>query len=354
MSTTNETKKPRTGPRRPLLASRVTALSVAALFAVAGCAGGSGTQASSGEGDGSQGVEVAEFITHSGPGGGSDVFSRDVAKMLQETGIVNSNIPVRNVEGGAAARALATMAGLAGSTDTVAAMTPTWLTTPLTTDASPVTVEDLTPLVQLITEPTVMAVRADSQYQSLQDFVDAAKQSPGQLVQVGGSTTSVDAISGAILQEAAGTEWQYLSFASGGERIAALLGGDADMMFGSPSDFEQQAKAGKIRVIAVIGDEPTNLFPDAPTLQQAGFPDVEVPQQFRGFVGPPDMSEEAVQGYAEMFRSLTETDAWASYMDEIGANTAYKPPQEYDKFLSEQTDTIRSRLDDLGLLADQG
>lgn len=326
---------------------------LAALFVATTAYGQSATAQESGGGTSQPSVEVEEFITHTGPGGGSDVFIRQVSTLLQETGIVDEHIPVQNIVGGAAVRAMAHMASLAGSTDTVALMTPTWLTTPLTTSVAPVTAEDLTPIVRLITEPTLLAVRSDSEIGSLQEFIDNAKKNPGGLVWVAGSVTSVDALSSAVLQEVTGAEWSYLSHASGGERVAALLRGDADVMSGSPSDFAQLAEAGKVRVLAVIGDTPTKVFPDAPTLDEAGFSGANVPQQFRGIIGPPEMPEEAVAAYTDMFRALTKTDAWAEFMTKMGVNSGFMPPDEYRKFLSERTESIRTQLEGLGLLANE-
>lgn len=332
-----------------------TALVAAAMSAtVVGCGGDSagGGSASGGSTSGAEAFEAGptEFMVHTGPGGGSDVFAREVTALLEQEDLIDpSSWTVRNESGGSGAAGMAYLARLDGETDTIGLTTPTWLTTPLTTPEAATTVDDLTPIARLINEPMVMAVKADSPYEELQDFIDAAEQEPGGLVQAGGSVTSVDAIAGEIIMEETGTEWAYLSYEGGGERITALLNGDADMMFGSPSDFTEQARAGDLKVIATIGDEAPELFPDAAPLAESGV-DVEVPQQVRGVMGPPNMPEEAIAHYEGLFEELTQTEAWDQFTEDNGLTTVFAGSEEFGESLQEQNELLRARLEELGLL----
>jgi putative tricarboxylic transport membrane protein len=293
---------------------------------------------------------ATEFMVHTGPGGGSDVFAREVTALLEQEELVDqSSWTVRNEEGGSGASAMAFLRRLSGESETIGLTTPTWLTTPLTTPEAAVTMDQLTPIARLINEPMVMAVKADSEYQELQDFIDAAEAEPGGMVQAGGSVTSVDAIAGEIIMAETGTDWAYLSYEGGGERITALLNGDADMMFGSPSDFTEQVRAGDLRVIATIGDEAPALFPEAKSLPDSGV-DVDVPQQVRGLAGPPDMPAEAVEYYENLFEELTQTEAWAQYVEDNGMTTVFAGGEEFGTFLEEQNELLRAKLDELGLL----
>jgi putative tricarboxylic transport membrane protein len=287
-----------------------------------------------------------EFLVHTGPGGGSDIFVRDVIEMLRDEEIISENWPVRNEEAGEGAGAMSYLVSKEGETDTISAMTTTWLTTPLTIESATVTVEDLTPIAGLIIEPEVMAVPADSPYKSLQAFVDAAKEQPGELVQAGGSTTEVGALNGATLAQEAGTEWQFLSFEEVGQRIAAMLNGDAHMMFGSVSDFASQVRAGKLEVIASISPEPSPVYPDAPTPQDEGFESELVPQM-RGIMGPPDMPAEAVEYYQGVFEDLIETDSWKDYAEENGLVTELRLGEEWGDFLAEQNEVVRQKLEEV-------
>jgi putative tricarboxylic transport membrane protein len=289
-----------------------------------------------------------EFLVHTGPGGGSDIFVRDIIEIMRAEGIISGNWPVRNEEAGEGAGAMSYLLGKRGETDTISAMTTTWLTTPLTIEGAEVTVEDLTPIAGLIIEPELMAVATDSAYASLNDFVDAAKEEPGKLIQAGGSTTEVGALNGETLQQEVGTDWQFLSFEEVGQRITALLNGDADMMFGSAQDFAAQVDAGELEVVASISPEPSPIFPDAPTTADEGF-EAELVPQVRGIMGPPDMPQEALEYYQGVFEELVETEAWKEYAETNGVVTQLRIGDEWGDFLAEQNEVVSETLEEVEL-----
>ena len=239
--------------------------------------------------------------------------------------------------------AMAYLLEQAGQSDTISAMTTTWLTTPLTIEGASVTVDDLTPLAGLIIEPEVMAVPPDSPYRSLSDFVEAAKEQPGGLVQTGGSTTEVGALNGEAIQAEAGADWQFLSFEEVGQRVTALLNGDADMMFGSAQDFAAQVEAGKLRIIATISPTPSPIYPDAPTPEDEGFDSALVPQ-VRGVMAPPDIPEEALAYYEGLFKKLVKTDSWKEYAEKNGLVTQLKVGEEWESYLNQQNQLVEETL----------
>ena len=323
---------------------RSAALLVLLMVVTAACGlnGGDGG-GGSGDGEGFQ-PENPEFMVHTGPGGGSDIFVRDLIQIMRQEGIIEGNWPVRNEEAGEGAGAMNHLMSSAGDTDIISAMTTTWLTTPLTIEGATVTVEDLTPIAGLVIEPEVMAVAADAPYESLSDFVDAAKEQPGDLVQTGGSTTEVGALNGELLQAEAGTDWQFLSFEEVGQRVAALLNRDAHMMFGSAQDFAAQVDAGKLRVIATISPDPSPIYPDAPTTEDEGFESELVPQ-VRGVMGPPDMPAEAVEYYQGVLEETLQTDAWKEYAETNGLVTELRVGEEWADFLQQQHQRVEEALE---------
>jgi putative tricarboxylic transport membrane protein len=345
-STAKKGGKGRTMMDRPRIRSGV----VMALLLVSASACGLNEGGDSGSGTQGGDFEPSntEFLVHTGPGGGSDIFVRDLIEMMRKEGIIEGNWPVRNEEAGEGAGAMNYLLSKRGETDTISAMTTTWLTTPLTIEGASVTVDDLTPIAGLLIEPEVMAVTTDSPYESLSDFVDAAKEQPGELVQAGGSTTEVGALNGESLQAEAGTDWKFLSFEEVGQRIAALLNGDADMMFGSAQDFAAQVDAGKLKVIATISPEASPVFPDAPTTQDEGF-DAELVAQVRGVMGPPEMPQEALDYYQGVFEEVFQSQAWDEYSKKNGLVPELRLGSEWGDFLAEQNKKVKEALENADL-----
>ena len=303
-----------------------------------------------GGGDGAASAPAStEFLVHTGPGGGSDIFVRDVISMLRDEEIISENWPVRNEEAGEGAGAMSYLLSKAGEDGNISAMTTTWLTTPNTIEGAETQVTDLTPVVGLIIEPEVMAVPTESPYETLTDFVDDAKENPGELVQAGGSTTEVGALNGKALATEAGTSWEFLSFEEVGQRIAAMLNGDADMMFGSAQDFIPQVDAGKLKIIATISPEASPIFPEAPTTEDEGF-SAELVPQVRGVMAPPDIPADALEYYQGVFSDLVETETWKEFAEKNGVVTELRVGEEWGDFLAEQNELVREKLDEVGLL----
>ncbi|WP_169736798.1 Bug family tripartite tricarboxylate transporter substrate binding protein [Pseudonocardia spinosispora] len=290
-----------------------------------------------------------DVVVHTGPGGGSDVFARQVVKLLQQTKLMNTNWSVRNQTEGSGIGAMSYLRGRRGRDDSIAAITPTWLVTPLTLKNSAVSISDVQPVAGLLVEPQLMAVRADSPYRTAADFIDAARDQPDRLVQVGGSITATDSLSGKAMQAQTGANWSYLSFSDSGQRIASLLRGDAQMMIGASNDFVEQVRAGKIRVIAAAGDRRVPTFPQIATLREQGLPITGLPEEFRGFVGPPGIPPAALAHYQDLFKKLVTTPEWTAYAEENGDVTEYQDAARFGAFLDAQRGSLTTLVRQLKL-----
>jgi putative tricarboxylic transport membrane protein len=188
-----------------------------------------------------------------------------------------------------------------------------WIAGPLTSAEAKITVHDLKPIAQLMLEPAVFAVKADSPYKTLKDFIEAAKAKPGQLKQSGGSVTSRDNIVRLSMQHATGAKWAFVSFPGGGERLAALLGGHVDIMVIEPQEAGEQVRAGKLRVLAQLTDARLPGWPDVPTLKEAGY-DVQTTPQIRAVVAPPEQPAEASAYWEKTFDALRKSESWKKYV----------------------------------------
>jgi putative tricarboxylic transport membrane protein len=288
-----------------------------------------------------------EVVVHTGPGGGSDVLARAVANMVEKEKLLPVRMQVLNKTGGGGAVAAAYLAEKKGDQNTIGFFTGVWLTNPLTSKEANVTLKDLTPVARLVLEPAVIAVKADAPYKSLPEFIAAAKKSPGQLKQSGGSVTSRDNVVRQLLQKNTGAQWAFISFPGGGERIAALLGGHVNMMVIEPAEAGEHIRAGNMRVLAQVTDKRLSAFPNVPTLKEAGFDIPSVPQ-VRGVVAPPAIPKENVAYWEGVFHKLTQTESWKKFLADNQFEDGYQSAAELAKFYDEFTDRMRAILQEAG------
>ncbi|HEY0197949.1 MAG TPA: tripartite tricarboxylate transporter substrate binding protein [Rhodanobacter sp.] len=274
-----------------------------------------------------------QFVVDTGPGGGSDVFARQVVKIALASKLIDGNWPVLNRPQGGGLAAMNFLKQKSPQPNFIAAFTSKWIISGLDTPNAEATVKNLTLIAQVAVEPQMVAVPANSPYKTMADFIAAAKAKPGQLVQVGGAYSSVDNLAALKIQQNTHTAWKYLSFADGGPRITALLRGDAQMMIGAQNDFSEEVAAGQLRIIAVMGNQHAAKFPNVPTFAEQGISEVGLPEalQWRAIAGPANMPPAAVAYYRDVFSKFTQTADWKKYMDEEGLISEYVAGPELDK-----------------------
>src|SRR6185437_4081979 len=274
---------------------------------------------------------------------GSDLLARAVVTMMQQEKLVPVRMNVLNKPGGNGAVAAAAIYERKDDPNTIGFITSVWLANALTTKEAKITIFDLKPIAQLLLEPAVFAVRADSPYKTLKDFIDAAKAHPGQLKQSGGSITSRDNIVREQLQHATGAKWAFVSFPGGGARLAALLGGHVDIMVIEPQEAGEQVRAGKLRVLAQLSDKRLPKWADVPTLKEAGY-DIQTTPQIRGVVAPPQMPTEAAVYWEGRFAALVKTAAWKKYVADNELEESFLPGKQFRKSMDDTSKELHDEF----------
>jgi putative tricarboxylic transport membrane protein len=284
-----------------------------------------------------------EIVVHNGPGSGPDVLARQLSAMIDKAGLSPVRFTVLNKTGGGATNAAAYLKSKSGDKNTIAIFTGVWVADPLLQQTATVQLSDLTPITPLVLESALIVTRADSPYKTLAEFVDAAKSKPGQLKQAGGSITSHDNIIRQQIMGKTGADWVFVSFPSGSERISALLGGHVDLFICDPSEADELARAGKVKILAQVSNKRLPGFDDVPTLREAGI-DVEPFVQVRGVVGPPDMPADALAFYSDMFAKVAKTEAWAKYVKDAHVVDGYMGAAETKTFLAQYNENVKQAL----------
>jgi putative tricarboxylic transport membrane protein len=267
--------------------------------------------------------------------------------MIDQAGLSPQRFTIVNKAGGGSTNASTYLQSKKGDPNTIAVFTSVWLLDPLLQETAKIKLLDLTPIARLVLDPAVIVTRGDAPYNTLAEFVAAAKSKPGELKQSGGSMTSRDNIIRQQIMGKSGTEWAYVSFPSGSERVSALLGGHVDLFICDPVEAVELARAGKVKVLAQVADTRLPAFKDVPTLKEAGF-DVEPFIQVRGIVGPPDMPADAVKFYSEMFAKLAKTPAWPKFVEDSLVIDGYQNSDDTKAFLATYNDKIKKALVDVG------
>ena len=293
-------------------------------------------------------TKTVDIIVHTGPGGGNDLLARAVVTMIEKEKLSPVRMQVINKPGGNGAVAAAAIYEKKDDPHTIGFITSVWIAGPLTTSEAKITVHDLKPIAGLILEPAVFAVRADSPFKTLKDFIEVAKAKPGTLKQSGGSVTSRDNIVRQSLQHATGAKWQFVSFQGGGERLAALLGGHVDIMVIEPQEAGEQVRAGKLRILAQLTESRLPGYADVPTLKEAGFNVTPTPQ-IRAVVAPPEQPADATAYWEKLFATLRGTASWKKYIADNQLEESFLPAAGLKKSIGEIEKQLREQYQIAGI-----
>ncbi len=132
------------------------------------------------------------------------------------------------------------------------------------------TLDQFIPIARFTADPTVLVVRADAPWKTLEEFVAAMKGKPGGYNYGSSGNYGTMHVPMEMLKSSAGFRMVHIPYTGAGPAVLALLGGQVDAVASGPSTVVQHIKAGKLRALAHWGDKPLAALPDVPSLKQAG------------------------------------------------------------------------------------
>ena len=259
-----------------------------------------------------------EMVIMAGQGGGADRLARLFQSIIQKENLSSMPILPVNKGGGSGAEALRYLKDKDGDAHTIMATLNSYYTTPLRTDIG-VDIEEYTPIARMALDTFVLWVSADSDIQTLDDYVAAVKAAGGTWKMGGTGTGQEDSLVTAMLEKEFGIKHTYVPFKGGGTVAKNLVGGHIDSTVNNPSEQMGFWQAGKSRPIAAFTEDRIAVFPDVPTMTELGYPMTYTMQ--RSFVAPPGTPPEAVAYYTAMFEKLAASEEWQTYAAEKALQT---------------------------------
>ncbi len=283
------------------------------------------------------------------PGGGWDQTARTMQEVMQAEGI-SPTVQVVNVPGAGGTIGLAQFASQNTGNPDALIVGGYVMVGAILTNASPVTLADVTPIARLTGEYEAIVVPASSPIQTIEDLVAALKADPGAVSWGGGSAGGTDHIAVGLIAKAAGvdpTKINYIAFSGGGEALAAILGAQVTAGVSSLGEFQAQVEAGTLRLLAVSSAERIPGV-EAPTLKEAGL-DV-VLQNWRMVAAAPGLSDEQKAKVSADIEKLVKSKGWQDQLAQKGWADTYLSGPEFDAQLQADIAATAAVLKDIGLV----
>ena len=197
---------------------------------------------------------------------------------------------------------------------------------------------DFTAIIQFNRQRTLLAVKGDAPYKTLEEFVTEVKANPGKYTY--GSSGAGGLYHSALLvfTKAADLDMKHVPYKGGAPALAALLGGHIDATALSPDEGKAMLDSGQVRALATFSDARYPGLPDVPTLQEKGY-DIYL-ENMKGLVGPKGMDPEVVAYLHENFKKALETDTFKTLADKANIELQYRDGPGFQQAMSDMYTAI--------------
>lgn len=275
------------------------------------------------------------LIVPFGPGSGTDAVTRIVSQRLSEvlkTPIVVDNRAGANGAIGAAAAARATPDGytlMAGGSSTHAA-NPSLLKS-IQYDPK----ADFVPISQLGVFPYFLFVNAEVPARSVTELVALAKAKPGTVSFAYGN--AIGQLAGEMLKMRAKVDLLAVPYRSSPQAITDLIAGRTSLMFVDMPPALAQVKAGSLRPLATTTQERTSLFPDVPSMKEAGL-DLFSLTAWTGIFAPHGTPPDIVARLADAIHQVVEEPEVKASLANIGFEVRWMGPKDFARHVSDDID----------------
>ncbi|WP_191090090.1 Bug family tripartite tricarboxylate transporter substrate binding protein [Histidinibacterium aquaticum] len=274
-----------------------------------------------------------------GAGGSTDTMARIFSDYIGED--LGQRFVVENREGAGGEVGWTALANAEADGYTIGLInSPSFESKGIVRDDVGYSMEDIRPLVNVVTDPGVIAVSADSPYETLDDFVEAAKENPGELSVSHEGVGGDDHLAALDFTDKAGIDVNFVTFDGNAEATAALQGGHIDAFEGNMSEVANQIENGSVRALAVWSSERMDAIPDVPTGQEQGYDVISAAS--RGLAVPAELSDEQYNTLLEAARGVIENEEFRAELAELNMPVVPIYGEDFVQFLENNRDTLQN------------
>lgn len=291
-----------------------------------------------------------QFIVPFPPGGPTDLFVRTVAGPLGEA--LGQPVVVENRAGaggtiGADAVAKAAPDGYTLGLGSAGALmaAPHFMKVPYDVKS------DFAFVTSLAQVPAVIAVNAGYEVQDLKSFLALARQKPGSLNYASAGTGTLVHLAAEMLKRETGADITHVPYKGAAPAVTALLGGQVESMVSDLTPLVPQVNAGKVRLLAVMSEQRSDVLPDVPTMVELGYPSVVHVTEY-GVIMPAGTPPAIVERLNTELGRILQSESVRSTYAGMGAVAVGSPSAQYRDNLMRGYDSWGKFIKETGITMD--
>ena len=282
------------------------------------------------------------------PGGVSDITARPLAIGLSAD--LGQSVIIENKGGAGGAIGMAAAAKAKPDGHTLLMALPSMITIPISDRisgrASTFQMNQFRPIARLTADPTVLAVRADSPWNNLGDFVREARRNPGKVSYSSSGIYGTTHVAMEILANSANIKLLHVPFTGGGQQVSALLSGQVQATMQTPGAIAPHLAAGKLKVLGALSAERVPSMPQVPTTKEQGF-DGEF-YLWTGLFVPTGTPDAVINRLRESVKKAAAHPSFLQSMNTLNTPIQFLDAGEFANFLVADTRRFEDVLTKMG------
>ncbi|ANN69583.1 LacI family transcriptional regulator [Bordetella bronchialis] len=269
------------------------------------------------------------------PGGTTDMVGRPLAEAIAKK--LGKPVIVDNRAGAGGTIGAAYVARSAPDGYTIFLSTIAHTIAPSTYDKLTYNFEkDFAPITIVASSPNLLIVNDKLPVKTVPELIDYAKKNPGKLNFGSAGIGSTEHLAGELFKKMAGIDIAHVPYKGGAPMMADLISGQIQMAIETSGSAISQIRAGTVRALGVSSEKPSAYFPGIPAIDQAGLPGYTFSTWY-GLVVPAKVPKDIQAKLYQATLDAFKDPQMAKALETIGAEPGGQKPEEFGKFIAEQT-----------------
>lgn len=207
--------------------------------------------------------------------------------------------------------------------------------------------EDFQPIARLNADPAAITVRADAPWNTIEEFLAAARAQPGKIGVANAGPGSIWHLAASALEEKTGAKFNHVPFQGAGPGVLALLGGHVDASAASPAEVTTYVQGGKLNILAVMADQRVKGFEKVPTLKERNI-DLSI-GTWRGIAAPKTTPPDVVAYLKKVTQAASEEPAFRETLDKQNLGLSYADGAAFKAAMARDDASFKTLIAKLGI-----
>ncbi|MBO1110904.1 tripartite tricarboxylate transporter substrate binding protein [Bordetella petrii] len=265
-------------------------------------------------------------------GGGTDSIARDMARTLSER--LGQPVVVENHGGGGGSIGANLVAHAAPDGYTLLFATSTFVTNAAAQASATYDVEkSFAPVALIGRGPLLVVTNKDLGVKSVAELRKRAASQPDEINFCSAGAGSINHLSGELFKQKTQVQMTHVPYKGSGPATVDLLAGRVQVFFATVPTMLGQVKEGRVQLLAVTSQQRSPLFPDTPTMAEAGVPDFDI-STWWGVLAPAGTPPQVVRQLNQAVNAAAADDLVRRRLTNEGATLYPGKPEDFGRALS--------------------